>query len=108
MRTIYPRAEFLTSPTAQPFGDLITNPVFVVGVRAALLEFVTQESRARGWEEAAQSHHYTQGAKDFAQYLLTFLDQAPVKPKPTNENLKWPTKESLQQHRQPQPKAAGK
>lgn len=96
MRTIHTRAEFIASPTATAYADAITKPEFIAGVRAALLEFVISEPRGRAWEEAAQSHHYTQGAKDFAQYLLTFIDQEPAKPKPTTENLKWPTKESLQ------------
>lgn len=97
MRTIHTRAEFLTSPTAQGFADAIAAPAFVSGVRAALLEFVISEPRGQTWEAAARSQDYQQGAKDFAQYLLTFTDPEPAKPQPTNENLKWPTKQSLQE-----------
>ena len=103
MRTVRPRAEFLTSPTAQSFTESVSNPNFVAGVRAALLEFMVAEPRGQTWEAAARSQDYQQGAKDFAQYLLTFTDQEPAKPQPTNENLKWPTKQSLQQHRPPRP-----
>lgn len=103
MRTIHPRAEFLTSRAAQQFADAIAEPAMVLGVRAALLEFMASEPRGATWEAAARSQDYQQGAKDFAQYLLTFIDQEPAKPQPTNENLKWPTKQSLQQR---PPKAA--
>lgn len=101
MRTIHPRPDFLASNVAQPFGDLLANPALAVGIRAALLEFQIAEPRAATWEQAAQSHHYLQGARDFANYLLTFLDSEPIKPQPANENLKWPTKQSLQ----PRPQA---
>jgi len=96
MRTIHPRAEFLQSPAAQSFADSLANAEFIAGIRAALLEFVISEPRGNAWEEAARSHHYVQGAKDFAEYLLTFIDAEAKKPQPQNENLKWPTKQSLQ------------
>lgn len=101
MRTIHPRLEFLQSPTAQSFADAITAPGFVAGLRSALLEFMVSEPRGQTWEAAARSQDYQQGAKDFAQYLLTFTDSEPAKPQPTNENLKWPTKQSLQPQRPP-------
>lgn len=100
-RTIHTRSEFLQSSTAQGFADSITAPAFVVGLRAALLEFLVAEPHGRAWEDAARSHHYSQGAKDFAEYLLTFTDSEPVKPKSANQNLEWPTKQSLQQRRPP-------
>ena len=107
MRTIHPRAEFLTSSTAQAFADALAQPGFIAGLRAAMLEFLASEPHSRSWEDAARAHHYQQGAKDFAEYLLTFTDAAPAKPQPTNENLKWPTKQSLQEIRQ-QSKRPGK
>lgn len=102
MRTIHPRSEFLGTTTAQTFADVISDPAFVTGVRTALLEFMVSEPRGATWEAAARSQDYIQGARDFAQYLLTFLDSEPTKPQPTNENLKWVTKQSLHQ-RQPKP-----
>lgn len=101
MRTIRCRDEFRASRSAQNFADAVSVPDFVIGVRSALLEFLISEPRGQTWEQAARSQDYQQGAKDFAQYLLTFTDPEPDKPKPTNENLKWPTKQSLQQPRPP-------
>ena len=101
MRTIHARTEFLSTPTAQGYADSIVQPAFIAGLRIALLEFMVSQSQGQTWEAAARTHDYMQGAKDFAEYLLTFTDPEPAKPQRTNENLKWPTKQSLQQHRQP-------
>ena len=75
-------------------------PEFAPGVRAALAEFAAAEPRGQTWEAKASAHDYQQGARDFAQYLLTFIDQEPATPQPTNTNLKWPTKQSLQAFQQ--------
>jgi hypothetical protein len=101
MRTIRARTEFLATTTAQAFADAVASPAFVIGVRFALFEFMIAEPRGTTWEAAARSQDYQQGAKDFAQYLLTFTDSEPEKPQPANENLKWPTKQSLQPRHPP-------
>lgn len=101
MKTIHGRKEFLGSNESNSFAESVSNQAFISGLRVALLEFMADQPRGNTWEDAARSHHYVQGAKDFAEYLLTFTDAEPQKPQPTNENLKWPTKQSLQR----QPKA---
>ena len=97
MKTIHTRQDFLKTDEAQAYADTVSNPVFITGLRAALLEFLVSNTQGTTWEAAARSHDYQQGAKDFAQYLLTFLDAEPAKPQTATENLKWPTKQSLAQ-----------
>ncbi len=102
MRTIHPRLEFLQSPAGTAFAETISNnPDLIAGIRAALLEFSISQPPGRTWEDAARSHHCVQGAKDFAQYLLDFINSEPAAPQPTDANLKWPTKQSLQAQRPP-------
>lgn len=103
MRTLSPRDEFLKGPQGQAFADLLANPVLVAGIRAAFLEYQFRQAYGRTMEEAMREHYHLQGAKDFTEFLLTFIDPEPARPKPEQENLKWPTKQSLTQRPPPQP-----
>lgn len=95
MKTISPKAEFLTEKEATEFAEIMSKPVVQRGIRTALLQFACDQVRSETWETAARSHHELQGAKEFAFILQNLTEPEVSTKRETTQNLQWQHKSQI-------------
>lgn len=102
MKTISPREQFQKSPAATAFADIVSNPIFSLGIETALMQFVMNQAAPDRLETAAYRQHELQGAKQFVDILINLCTVPEPAAKTSNINLEWQHKPHLGP---PQPKA---
>lgn len=86
MKSLEPKLEFLKSPTAADFAELINNPLVKNGIRVALEQFVQDQPRHDDFNGATKAQYELQGAKRYISTLLN-LTEPDEQPKATPSGI---------------------